>query len=108
MCCVWLLLCLGLCGDGDGAENFAIALALMEDRRCLSCLEAIASSPGGVADPVGHMIYPNRMKALPFLGRFKDVAAVPALEAIVKDGAKAFTADVVTTGVFTSLEECRK
>ncbi|MBQ6137961.1 MAG: FAD-dependent oxidoreductase [Kiritimatiellae bacterium] len=92
---------------GAGEGNFAVALGLMDDRRCLPALRAIVRHPGGAADPTGPRIYPNRMKALAFLGRMRDATVVPELRAILSDGARAFTSGVVTTDVFASGELCR-
>ena len=92
---------------GVGEGNFAVALGLMDDRRCLPPLRTIVKRPGSVADPVGPRIYPNRLKALTFLGRMRDEAVIPELRAIIADGARAFTADINVAGVFESRDVCR-
>ena len=46
--------------------------------------------PRGVADPVGPRIYPNRLKALAFLGRMRDEAVIPELRAILADGGRLY------------------
>ena len=89
------------------AGNFAVALGLMEDARCLPVLREIVTKPGGEKDPVVRRAYPNRIKALLLLGRFHDVASVPQLKAIVKDGATAFTRDLASAQAFASPELCR-
>ena len=63
--------------------------------------------PRGVADLVGPRIYPNRLKALAFLGRMRDETVIPELRAILADGARAFTAYVNVAGVFESRDVCR-
>ena len=87
--------------------NLAVALALAGDRRSLSVLREIVRRPGCAEDPVGPRVYPNRMKAIPFLGRFADRKSIPFLKAIVADGARAFTVGIDTKGMFESSDDCR-
>ncbi|MGN0853193.1 MAG: FAD-dependent oxidoreductase [Kiritimatiellia bacterium] len=89
------------------AGNFAVALGLLEDRRCLPVLRELVARPGGPKDPVVPRAYPNRIKALLLLGRFTDVASVPALVAIVEDGAQAFTRDLASAQAFAGPMMCR-
>ena len=89
------------------AGNFAVALGLMEDARCLPVLREIVARPGGEKDPVVRRAYPNRIKALLLLGRFHDAASVPLLKAIVADGAEAFTRDLAPAQAFASPTLCR-
>lgn len=89
------------------AGNFALALALLGDRRGLGVLREIVAHPGGVLDPVVSGAYPNRIKALDWLGRWDDCASAPILAAIVRDGARAFTADLASARAFENETLCR-
>ena len=80
--------------------NFAIALALMGDARAVPVLRDLVAHPGGATDPVVAGAFPNRIKAIDFLGRFADEKSVSILMAIVGDGAKAFTAGLAAAGAF--------
>ncbi len=80
--------------------NFAVALGLLGDRRCVPILRDIVAHPGSEGDAVGHRIFPNRIKAIPFLGRFRDRQALPLLQAIVADQGKSFTKDLMPTHIF--------
>ena len=84
------------------AGNFAVALGLMEDVRCLPVLREIVARPGGAMDPVVAKAFPNRIKALLLLGRLDGAACVPDLLGIVRDEARAFTADLRATGAFAT------
>ena len=87
--------------------NFAVALGLMEDARCLPALREIVARPGGERDPVVRRAYPNRIKALLLLGRFHDAASIPLLKAIVEDGAEVFTHDLTSAQAFANPMLCR-
>lgn len=82
------------------AGNFAIALALMGDRRALPTLREIVANPGGKLDPVIDRAYPNRIKALDMLGRFSDEKSVPLIVAVIQDGARAFTDGLAAAHAF--------
>lgn len=92
---------------GRHAGNYAVALGLMRDRRAVPLLRTLVSAPGGACDPVVMNAYPNRFKALLLLGRFKDVASVPVLMALVQDEARAFTADLLRTKAFKTPDTYR-
>lgn len=88
---------------GPCAGNFAVALGLLEDARCVPVLRALLRAPGPANDPTGPGIYPNRLKAIPLLARFGDRESVPLLRVLRADGAQAFTADIpARTGIFAS------
>ena len=88
---------------GPCAGNFAVALGLLEDARCVPVLRALLRAPGPANDPTGPGIYPNRLKAIPLLARFGDRESVHLLRAICADGAQALTADIpARTGIFAS------
>lgn len=80
--------------------NFALALALMGDARAVPVLRDLVAHPGGPTDPVVAGAFPNRIKALDFLGRFADAKSAPVLTAIVADGARTFTAGLAGAGAF--------
>ena len=82
------------------AGNFAIALALMRDERCLPMLREIVRNPGGACDPVVYRAWPNRIKAIDFLGRFQDAESVGTLVSIVEDNAASFVAGLVPAQAF--------
>ncbi|MGN0847326.1 MAG: FAD-dependent oxidoreductase [Kiritimatiellia bacterium] len=89
------------------AGNYAVALGLMGDRRCLPTLRELVAHPGGEKDPVVPRAYPNRIKSILLLGRFADAASVPTLLAIAADGAGAFTRDLASAQAFASPMLCR-
>ena len=80
--------------------NFAIALALMKDERCLPVLRQIVRNPGGAYDPVIKKAWPNRIKAIDFLGRFQDAESVGTLVDIVEDNAVSFVTGLVAAQAF--------
>lgn len=80
--------------------NLALALALMGDARAVPVLRDLVAHPGGPTDPVVVGAFPNRIKAIDFLGRFADVKSVPILTAIVEDEARQFTAGLADAGAF--------
>lgn len=82
------------------AGNYAVALGLMKDPRARPVLREIVGHPGGARDPVIRNAYPNRIKALDLLRQFRDRASVPALQAIVRDAAKTFTAGLAEAQAF--------
>ena len=80
--------------------NFAIALALMKDARALPILREIVRNPGGDLDPVISKAWPNRIKAIDFLGRFQDAESVGTLVGIVEDNAASFVSGLVVAQSF--------
>ena len=80
--------------------NFAVALALMKDVRSLPILREIVRNPGGELDPVIRRAWPNRIKAIDFLGRFKDAESIGTLVAIVEDNAVSFVNGLVAAQSF--------
>ncbi len=84
--------------------NFAVALGLLGDKRCVPVLRDILANPGKDGDIVGNRIFPNRIKAIPFLGRFRDRKSLPYLEAIIADKGKDFTKDLMKTYIFHTQE----
>lgn len=92
---------------GRYVGNFAVALGVMGDARCVPVLREIVAHPGGASDPVVPNAYPNRVKAILLLGRFKDAASVPLLKAIVLDGAETFMRDLYGKGAFPGNQRCR-
>ncbi len=84
--------------------NFAVALGLLGDKRCVPVLREILANPGTEGDVVGHRIFPNRIKAIPFLGRFRDRQSLPYLEAIIADNGRAYTKDLMKTNIFHTPE----
>ena len=80
--------------------NFAIALALMKDARALPILREIVRNPGGDLDPVIRRAWPNRIKAIDFLGRFQDAESIGTLVGIVEDNAASFVSGLVGAQAF--------
>jgi len=80
--------------------NFAVALALMKDARALPVLREIVSHPGCAYDPVVYRAWPNRIKAIDFLGRFQEAESIGTLVGIVEDNAAAFVAGLVSAQAF--------
>ncbi len=80
--------------------NLALALALMGDARAVPVLRDLVAHPGGPTDPVVAGAFPNRIKAIDFLGRFADVKSVPILTAIVEDEARQFTEGLAEARAF--------
>ena len=79
---------------GRFAANYAVALGLMKDARCVPVLRRLVAEPGCEIDPVVEKAIPNRFKAIALLGRFKDAKSVASLVEIVKDDARGFTRDI--------------
>ncbi len=88
--------------------NFAVALGLLGDNRCLPVLRGIVANPGSEGDIVGNRIFPNRIKAIPFLGRFRDKESLPLLKTIIADNGKTYTQDLMKTNIFHTPERWRQ
>lgn len=86
--------------DERYAGNYAVALGLMKDVRALPVLREIVSHPGCAKDPPVKKAYPNRIKAIDLLRNFRDRESIPVLQAIVRDGAKAFAAGLADAQAF--------
>lgn len=89
---------------GRFAANFAVALGLMKDARCVPVLRRLVAEPGCEIDPVIEKAIPNRFKAIALLGRFKDVKSVAPLVEIVKDDAGGFTRDIAGCRAYESAD----
>ena len=89
---------------GRFAANFAVALGLMKDARCVPVLRRLVAEPGCEIDPVIEKAIPNRFKAIALLGRFKDDKSVAPLVGIVKDGARGFTRDIAGCRAYESAD----
>ena len=91
---------------GRYAGNFAVALALCGDRRALPVLRSIVSFPGErnpyKADPVIEDTYPNRIKALCLLGRFREREDFERIFQVIADDGMAFTQDLKPCGYFST------
>ncbi len=92
---------------GRFAVNFAVALGLMDDCRAVPVLREIVRHPGGATDPVVVNAYPNRVKAILLLGRFRDREIVPTLRELVLDNAETFMKDLYSKRAFLSPQRCR-
>ena len=89
---------------GRFAANYAVALGLMKDERCVPVLRRLVAEPGCEIDPVIEKAIPNRFKAIALLGRFKDVKSVAPLVEIVKDDAGGFTRDIAGCRAYESAD----
>lgn len=87
--------------------NFAVALGLLDDARCVPMLRNVVTACNSVLDPVVERAFPNRLKAILLLGRFADVASVAPLFEIVEDDARAFADRLLQAKAFGSLDMCR-
>ena len=92
---------------GRFAANFAVALGLMKDVRCVPVLRRLVAEPGCEIDPVIDKAIPNRFKAIAILGRFKDAKAISPLVELVKDDARSFTRDLLGAHAYNSPDLCR-
>jgi len=89
---------------GRFAANYAVALGLMKDERCVPVLRRLVAEPGCEIDPVIEKAIPNRFKAIALLGRFQDVKSVAPLVEIVKDNAGGFTRDIAGCRAYESAD----
>ena len=92
---------------GRFAANYAVALGLMKDARCVPVLRRLVAEPGCEIDPVVEKAIPNRFKAIALLGRFKDAKSVAPLLAIVRDDARSYTRDIAGCRAYDSPDLCR-
>jgi len=91
-------------GGGRFAANYAVALGLMKDPRCVPVLRRLVMEPGCEIDPVIEKAIPNRFKAIALLGRFKDLKSVAPLVEIVKDDARGFIRDIAGCRAYESAD----
>lgn len=87
---------------GRFAANYAVALGLMKDRRCVAVLRRLVAEPGCEIDPVVEKAIPNRFKAIALLGRFGDAKSIEPLVSLVVDDARNFTKDIAGCRAYES------
>ncbi len=87
---------------GRFAANYAVALGLMKDARCVPILRRLVAEPGCDIDPVIEKAIPNRFKAIALLGRFRDARSAAQLVKIVQDDARGFTRDIAGCRAYDS------
>ena len=90
---------------GRFAGNYAVALGLMRDLRALPALRRLVADP--TSDPIVPRAFPNRIKAIDFLGRFSDRESIQALLNILRDEAVDFTAGLAEAKAFANADMCR-
>ncbi len=87
------------------AGNFAIALALADDKRCADTLLEIIKNPGSEIDPVIEKTIPNRVKAIYLLGCLGETRAIEPLLEILEDYAEKFTEDLPFYSLYNTKDD---